>query len=429
MSDSTRDLLVRGIAAAKAGDRDEARFFLEWALRREPPLPDRLDAWLWLSEISEDAGEKRRCLEEVLARDPANPRGRRLLAVLDGKLAPDEIVDADRLAVLQPNGAQRATAARFACAACGGKMVFSPDGQALVCQYCGRRRQSPQAVAVEQDFIVAMATGRGHRVPVATRTFACQGCGTPFLLGPERVSITCPYCASPHVVEDSNTRELIPPDAVIPFGLTAAQAAEACRTWLQRQKIRAGAQACQGIYLPAWVYDISGQVPWSGLRYDAVRKDWIPIAGTELAEATDLPVPAGHLEDRPIAEALSSFDYRLLRPYDPSYLSDWPAETYQRSMADSALVARQAVFTGIRDRLKETLGGEIRDLRMTSTGIAIDSFQLILAPVWLSVYVVDGRRLHLVVNGVTGEVHGERPPGALRAWLERVLGDGGSSTS
>ena len=33
MQDSLRDLLTRGIAAAKAGQSEEARFFLEWLLR------------------------------------------------------------------------------------------------------------------------------------------------------------------------------------------------------------------------------------------------------------------------------------------------------------------------------------------------------------------------------------------------------------
>ena len=36
MSDGARDPLIRGIAAAKAGDRAEARHSLEWALRQRP---------------------------------------------------------------------------------------------------------------------------------------------------------------------------------------------------------------------------------------------------------------------------------------------------------------------------------------------------------------------------------------------------------
>jgi hypothetical protein len=46
---NVRDLLTRGIAAAKAGNREEARFYLEWVLITEATEEQRLQAWLWLS--------------------------------------------------------------------------------------------------------------------------------------------------------------------------------------------------------------------------------------------------------------------------------------------------------------------------------------------------------------------------------------------
>ena len=61
MSDSARDLLVRGIAAAKAQDTDQARFYLEWVLRTDASREQKIKAWLWLSEVSEDPDEKRDC--------------------------------------------------------------------------------------------------------------------------------------------------------------------------------------------------------------------------------------------------------------------------------------------------------------------------------------------------------------------------------
>ena len=57
MSDSARSLLVRGIAAAKAKDVDEARFFLEWLILTECTYEQRADALFWLSEISEDSNQ------------------------------------------------------------------------------------------------------------------------------------------------------------------------------------------------------------------------------------------------------------------------------------------------------------------------------------------------------------------------------------
>src|SRR5512142_3343418 len=98
MSDATRDLLVRGIAAFKARDFGEARHYLEWLLRLEPPMDQRLDALMCLVEISHEPAEQHSLLEDALALNPADPRARRRLAILDGRLDPAKVVDPDKLA-------------------------------------------------------------------------------------------------------------------------------------------------------------------------------------------------------------------------------------------------------------------------------------------------------------------------------------------
>ncbi|MEX0787440.1 MAG: hypothetical protein WD040_01440, partial [Anaerolineales bacterium] len=260
-SDSVRDLLVRGVAAAKGGSHKEARFFLEWVLQRDAPQDIHVDAWWWLSQVADDPAEKRRCLEEILAREPTHHQARRAVAVLDGRLAPAAIVDADRLPRPRGSPGEAKSAEKFSCPRCGGRLAASADGAWLVCGYCGWRRSlaSEEAVA-EQDFVVAMATGRGHRKPVRTRTFRCTACGAPYILAPEMLSLTCPYCGSAHVIKHADTEELMPPDGILPFRVSdpapsAGEAARDVRTWL-------------GLYLPLWSFDLSGSVPWKGVRED-----------------------------------------------------------------------------------------------------------------------------------------------------------------
>jgi hypothetical protein len=77
--------------------KTEARFYLEWLLRLDPPLLQRIDAWFWLSEVQTDEQAQRGYLEQILVMDPSEGRARRKLAILDGKLDPTEIVDPDQL--------------------------------------------------------------------------------------------------------------------------------------------------------------------------------------------------------------------------------------------------------------------------------------------------------------------------------------------
>jgi tetratricopeptide (TPR) repeat protein len=86
MHDATQvaELLKRGIAAAKAGRREEAR----QALLRVVELDERNEqAWLWLSGVVESLDDRRACLESVLAVNPKNPYARQGLRHLDQQAA------------------------------------------------------------------------------------------------------------------------------------------------------------------------------------------------------------------------------------------------------------------------------------------------------------------------------------------------------
>src|SRR3954447_10885656 len=98
MSDEARDLLVHGVAAAIAKDADEARFYLEWVLRVDPDTEQETEAWYYLSKVTVDPVEKRQCLENVLAAYPNHPEARMDLAILDGRLRPEDIVDPNHVA-------------------------------------------------------------------------------------------------------------------------------------------------------------------------------------------------------------------------------------------------------------------------------------------------------------------------------------------
>jgi hypothetical protein len=73
MLDDDRGLLVRGIAAARAGDIDEAKKYLEWALRRHPSMDVEFDVYFWLAKIETDPARKREQLESALAINPLEP--------------------------------------------------------------------------------------------------------------------------------------------------------------------------------------------------------------------------------------------------------------------------------------------------------------------------------------------------------------------
>jgi len=278
-----------------------------------------------------------------------------------------------------------------------------------------------------------MATVRGHRKPVAEQVFHCDGCGAEFLLPPEQISATCAYCDSAHVVKLETTRELLPPDGIIPHGFNPRRATYHLVQWVEKQGIIPQNQvdAPRGLYMPIWTFDVGGEIDYSGeiveyeksalhnKRQPIVRrvKDRYPVL------VDDLPIPASRKLARHIAALLPTFNLRQTRPYDPRYLADWLAEIYDVPMGDAALDARSQAFNRYKADLPSKIG-QIRNLRMSSANLAIESFKLVLIPVWVTEISYDGHGHLVLINGQNGTVQGETPrkesPGLLN-WLSDLF--------
>jgi tetratricopeptide (TPR) repeat protein len=71
-SEQAKELRRQGIAAAKAGQKDEARRLLQGSLRLEPYNEA---AWLWLTSVARDQRERLFCLSKLLEINPNNEMG------------------------------------------------------------------------------------------------------------------------------------------------------------------------------------------------------------------------------------------------------------------------------------------------------------------------------------------------------------------
>jgi uncharacterized CHY-type Zn-finger protein len=425
MTDTTRDLLVRGIAAAKSGDQKEARFYLEWLLRLEPGMEERKEAWYWMSKISTDKAEKRKYLEEILVNDLWDSRARRDLAVLDGKLKESDIIDPNRL-VANAASEQAGAADRFTCPQCGGRMTFTPSGQNLTCEYCASnlRLTLTKEVPVEADgadFIIGLATARGHLKPATVHTITCKGCGASLILPAQQLTQNCPYCQSSYVLAQTATTETITPDALIPFRVNEAQAKLALRGWFAQQKFEERPRVArgQGIYFPVWLFNMGGQIT---LRYELQtdRDTWVGIQDARVVQQQDILVPAIQRFSEALQAVFQSYDLSALTPYEEFYLADWLAETYQVSMSDASLDARQKAFSEEKERTILTIEGRFRDVRFSSAGMLVESYQFILLPVWVTTYQIAGKSYSILINGANGKVYAESP--REEGWLARLFG-------
>lgn len=418
MEDYGRDLLRTGIIEAKSGNHDTARRYLDRAIYMSGSHDVLAEAWFWMGEVTVAPIEKRKALENCLALDMQHTRARRALAILDGKLKSDEVINPDQL-TSAAQGSRHADAQRFMCPKCGGRMSFAPDGQTLVCDYCSRDQTVGAAVpAGEKDFIVAMATARGHGRPLQEQVFHCKGCGAEFILPPKQLSASCAYCFSPHVVSLEKTRDLLAPDGIIPHAFDHKRAVKLLIEWVEGNKIIPEKQVDlpRGLYLPLWTFDIGGAIDYTGEKVEredeilGVRgqRKVVRVTDQYPIMVDDLPLPASRKPSAVFLKMIPTYDMKAIRPYDPRFLASWPAEIYDVPMADASLDARSQTYAKYKRELPFLIG-DLNIVHTSSANLAVESFKLNLLPVWMTELPFQGREHLVLINGQNGMVLSDVP--------------------
>jgi predicted RNA-binding Zn-ribbon protein involved in translation (DUF1610 family) len=435
--DYSRDLLRSGIIEAKAGNGSLARRYLDRALYMSSDHDVMAEAWFWLSQLATSKTEKRKALENCLANDLQHARARRALAVLDGKLRPDEIVNPDALPPA-PDTVRTEEAQRFLCPRCGGRMAYAPDGRSLRCEYCARNEalQPGGRSANDEDFIVAMATARAHRSPLRERVMHCEGCGAEFVLTSTQLSFTCAYCGSPHVISLQRSDELMAPDGIVPHTFDQKHARDVLTDWLEDLKIEPerNPEMPRGLYLPTWSFMLGGGIDYTGVMSTSEDSEG-QRGGPRPAEVRDrypvmltATVAGSRKPSAPFVRLIPTYDMKSVQPYQAAYLADWPAELYDVPMAEASLEARGQTYA----QLKRDLPGLVAPLRLLSTSsahLSIESFRLDLLPAWITDIWHDGRSHIVLMNGQNGITRSDleqrivRRSSSLWEWLADVVGE------
>ena len=427
MSESARDLLVRGVAAAKAGEAKEARFFLEWVLRSEPTDDQRIEACLWLSDLSDDVAEQRSWLEDVLARQPSDPRAQRKLAMLNGGLRSDELVDADALPATAPPSGE-APVLQVDCLNCGAALLALAGVPRLGCAYCGavidvgaagaklqtkpaRRRgaragRRASARIGEGNLVVELARLRGHRPAQPVLNVTCRGCSAAFIVPPEHPSLRCPYCHAVHVVDEADTSSQMAPDLMLPVQVDHDQSLERLARWASEQKLNSPQVELEGFYVPFWAFEMAGEITSQVFRDDPRQPLVVAEATDRLPLRVSLCVPATERHPRLMKAVAQATAADSALPFEPLLLSGWLAESYQIPLSQAAIVARGEAVSRVRSESRAWFLG--RSSYDTST-VFVEDFRLLLIPLWLGELAEEAGGGEVCVHGLTAQVYAEKP--------------------
>jgi hypothetical protein len=283
-------------------------------------------------------------------------------------------------------------------------------------------------------------------------TLCCENCGATLVVGDTR-TITCPYCASPHVVERPASRDRPDPRFVLTFTGGDDRPRAALRDWIGRQSLfadgalrRARVEDLRGVYVPAGLYSAIARSTYSaeigedytttetytttdseGNSHTETRTvthtEWRPLAGHHTGYVTDVIVSASKGLPNAELERVEPFDLRQLRRYEPALISGWITEEPSRTIEECATLARGEAGDRVLDALAKFMPGDsYRGLR-SSTTVEWETMDPVLVPIWVLAvrYRLDRPALRVVVNGQTGKATGKAPLSPVRIGIAVML--------
>ena len=326
---------------------------------------------------------------------------------------------------------------RFPCDTCGADMRFDPASQGMLCDQCGNADPIPaptrQALAralAEVDLRRSLA-GLPEEATETTHVTQCPNCGARFELDPAVTASECPFCATP-VVAGTGTDRHIRPAAILPFAVTEAEGKTALRGWLRSlwfapnalKRYATANRRMAGVYAPHWTFDAETVTAYTGARgihrtetytnskgetQTRTSTDWYPASGRVRVSFDDLLVLGSASLPEALTDGVQPWPLERLGPYRPEIVAGFRSEAYTVGLAGAWDVAQKKMVPAIQQAIRRDIGGDVQRINSMRTATAEETFKHILLPLWIAAYRFRGKGYRFVVNGLTGQVAGERP--------------------
>lgn len=340
------------------------------------------------------------------------------------------------------------------CSGCGAILHYKPGTDNLVCIYCGTANPiatdaTLQITAVDYDTF--MAQQKDQQYTKDATVVKCSSCGASTTMLPGVTADSCPFCASPLVVNLQDTRKILKPHYVLPFIIQEKTAVENFKKWLEGlwfapndliNKVKEqSSQQLKGIYIPYWSYNTDTVTKYSGQRgeYYYVTESytdsngktqtrqvrhtrWYPASGVVSCTFRDVLVSASNSLPQNMATELEPWNLEKMKGFNEQYLSGFRSETYQMDAPAALVIAKQKMDPEIQSAICSDIDGDTQQINHYESEYRRLALKYILLPVWISAYKYSDKLYRFVVNACTGEVTGDRPWSWIKITLAILLG-------
>lgn len=326
------------------------------------------------------------------------------------------------------------------CPQCGGVMDFDPKTGGLHCPYCDYMEEIPvrnrkeDGPAPELDYRSALQK-ENCDWGAKKKVIICKSCGAESIYDELQIAEECPYCGSNQVMEEKNEQTMAP-GGVVPFKITAKEAASKFTSWIKSKlfcpraaKESAKPGSFKGVYLPYWTFDAHTVSHYEG-TYGIDRTvnagkedehtvtDWYKTRGTYEDDFDDELVLASSRYEQSLLSSVEPFNTADNKSYQPEYVAGFIAERYSVGLREAFAKAKEFIKAKLESRIQSRILREHRadhaSVEKIETRYYGVTYKYLLLPVWLSTYRYNNKVYHFMVNGQTGKAGGQTPTSWLR---------------
>ncbi|ORM23975.1 hypothetical protein [Williamsia sp. 1135] len=329
----------------------------------------------------------------------------------------------------------------YPCDSCGAQLVFDPTTQNLLCPSCGRSHPivlDPARRVVEHDLASTMTQLRGllaaappATTPDSEREIVCQSCGGRTTFTGTLTTTRCPYCATPIQRDDIHAAPTrLPVDGILPFQVDDARGREVIEQWINSRwfaptefKKYREVGSFSSLYAAYFTYDADTTTSYTGMRGDnytvttgsgdnrrtETRTRWSHRSGVVGNNFDDVAVLANTGFDTDRVHELEPWPTGQATPFSPEFVAGHLCRTYDLDADQCFPVAQSRIDAGIDAAIRRDIGGDHQRINNKDTRYNSLRFKHVLLPIWLLTVVYAGTPFQVFINGVTGEVQGQRP--------------------
>jgi len=267
------------------------------------------------------------------------------------------------------------------------------------------------------------------------KNLECKNCGAMLNFDPSKVSMNCVFCGSTFFVEIPETEEdkqMRQNAEIITFKVTKDEAKIKFSDWIKKGLFKPSNLATtfrekefEGAYIPFHKVRADATTQWRGRDKIVIREatdntpaeyEYHDRSGTHSESYKDFITATKGLQQSEV-DSVMPFDDNDTKPYDQQLLMGFKFEKPAIKSDNAENSAKDRIKNWERDACSKG----VDEILNTDTMISNIESKLIMLPIWILVYLYEGKPFRVFINGQNGKISGQKPVSKIKVIIALLI--------